>query len=76
MPRGITHGLGIAIYVFVQVLAFTPFPEYTWAIDNRETALTYYDRDCTTGVGEAKSKRKIAVVGDRFVDQVKCYDMI
>jgi hypothetical protein len=76
LPRGIIHGLGIAMYVCVQSLAFTPFPEYTWCDHNIETALTYYDKDCAAGVCDAKSKRKIAVVGDRCVDEVYCYDII
>ena len=51
------------MYVRVQGPAFIPFTEYTWSRHNREKALTYYDRECAAGVGEAKSKRKIAVVG-------------
>jgi hypothetical protein len=72
LPRGLTHGLGIEMYVCVQCLAFTPFLEYTWSDHNIETALTYYDRDCAAGVGEAKSKRKTAVVGHRCVVEVYC----
>lgn len=35
-----------------------------------EPVMTYYDRDCAAGVCEAKSKRKLAVVGDGCVDEV------
>jgi len=72
LPRGVTHGLGVGMYVRVRGLAFIPFTEYTWSNHITETALTDYDRDCVAGVLEAKSKRKIAVIGDRCVDEVYC----